>query len=178
MVRAGGASISAARCLFRLRSHSAPKMIAASPAMISTIKPMLHGSTCSACHTVVPEGSECRSATAVSVGNRAPPQRGLSADPLQLRATTTAGDSRCSRRHLQEEMTTHAFPFPSAPRRRRQPSEHRSKRSEQSSTARCASSWEKMGRCRTNHGWTVRSARLSSAESSTTCPGTASRSRA
>src|SRR5512133_3934313 len=52
MVRFGGASISAARRLLSRRSHSAPKMIAASPATISTMRPMLHGSTCSACHTV------------------------------------------------------------------------------------------------------------------------------
>ena len=45
MMRGGGASISAARLLLRRRSHSAPKMIAASPTMISAISPMLHAST-------------------------------------------------------------------------------------------------------------------------------------
>src|SRR4029453_457389 len=55
MVRAGGASISAARCLFPRRSHTAPKMIAQSPAMINTIKPMLHGSIRSDCHTAMRE---------------------------------------------------------------------------------------------------------------------------
>jgi hypothetical protein len=40
---------------------------------------------------------------------------------------------------LQEEMAEHAFPFRQLRRRWRQPSEHRSERSEQSTKARCTS---------------------------------------
>ena len=42
---------------------------------------------------------------------------------------------RCSRRRSAGEMAEHAFPFRQLRRRRRQPSEHRSERSEQSNTA-------------------------------------------
>ena len=61
----------------------------------------------------------------------------------RLRATTTPADPRCSRRRSAggDDGTT-LFRFHHLRRRRRQPSEHRSERSEQSNTARCASSQE------------------------------------
>jgi hypothetical protein len=83
-------------------------------------------------------------------------RRTAARDPV--RATTTAVDSRCSRRRSHNKLRelsepqpqrravcrrrwrNNAFPFCQIRRRRRQPSEHRSERSEQSNRARWASS--------------------------------------
>jgi hypothetical protein len=78
-------------------------------------------------------------------------RRGSRAAVLRRRERTRfiVGERRRSRRildvraaDLQEGWRNNAFPFRQRRRRRRQPSEHRSERSEQSNTARCASSYE------------------------------------